>query len=243
MAGDAVEILNLAFGKLSRGVLFERGEVGGKEGLQRRTLRGGQREVWRGGTGLFVVAQAALVAGLEHGRERGLSCGGHTGVAIEATGADEQGGPAGGVAGERLALDDAAVGDEVGRELRGFLFFQAEMRHTGRWVVLGWILQVFHERGGMPLVGDVSHRNAVLRVLAFGVRALVAGDTAQVSEERAALRGELKVDRASLGRGALREHGGEVGGLLVGIGAGEDLRHQRVRTDGVRVADPVGEEG
>ena len=108
--------------------------------------------------------------------------------------------------------------------------------------MLGWILKVFHERGGVPLVGDVSHRHAVLCVLAFGVGALVAGHATEVGEERAALRGELEVDRASLRCGALREHGGEVGGLLVGIGSGEDLRHQRVRTDGVRVADPIDEE-
>ena len=117
------------------------------------------------------------------------------------------------------------------------------MGHARGRVVLGWILQVFHERGGVPLVGDVSHRHAVLCVLAFGVGALVAGDAAEVGEEFAALWGELEVDRASLRRGALREHGGEVSGLLFGASTGEDLGHQRMRADGVRVMDPVGEEG
>ena len=117
------------------------------------------------------------------------------------------------------------------------------MRHARGRIVLSRILQVFHERGGMPLVVHVAERYAVLRVLAFGVGALMAGDAAQVSEEGAALRGELEVDGACLGRRSLREHGGEVSRFLVGIGSSEDLRHQRVRTDGVRVVDPVGEEG
>ena len=78
--------------------------------------------------------------------------------------------------GEGLALDHAGVREQIGCELRGFLFLEAEVRHTRDRVVLGRILQVFHERGGMPLVGDVSHRHAVLRVLAFEVRTLVAGD-------------------------------------------------------------------
>ena len=90
----------------------------------------------------------------------------------------------------------------------------------------------------------MSHRDAVLRILAFGVGALVASDAAQVGEERASLRGELKVDGLlGHGHGALREHCGEVGGLLIGVGSRKDLRHQSVRTNGVRVEDPVGDEG
>ena len=89
MAGDAVEILDLAFGKLSRGVLLERSEVGGEEGLERRALSGCQGEVWRGGANLVVGRQATLVASLKHTREGGLRRGGHPGVAIQATRADE----------------------------------------------------------------------------------------------------------------------------------------------------------
>ena len=52
-------------------------------------LRGRQGEVRRGGAGFVVGGKTALVAGLEHGREGRLGRGGHTGVAIEATRADE----------------------------------------------------------------------------------------------------------------------------------------------------------
>ena len=82
-----------------------------------------------------------------------------------------------------------------------------------------------------------------MRVLAFEVRTLVAGDAAEVGEEFAALRGELEVDRAGLRRRALREHRREIGGLLGGARSGQRLGHQRMRTDGMRIMDPVGEEG
>ena len=163
-------------------------------------------------------------------------------MAVEATGADDQRTAARGVTRQGLTLDLAAVGEQVGGELRSFLFLESEVRHAGGRVVLGRILEVFHERGGMPLVGDVAHRHTVMRVLAFGVRTLVAGDAAEVGEEFAALRGELEVDRAGLGGRALSEHRREVGGLLGGVRSGQRLGHEGMRADGVRVVDPVGEE-
>ena len=243
VTGDAVEVLDLAFGVFGRGVLLERGEVGGEESLQRGALRGGEGEVRRGAAGLVVGGKAALVAGGEDLRERRLGGRRHAGVAVEAAGADDQSGAAGGVTVEGLALDLAAVGEQVGGQLRRFLFFEAEVRHARGRVVLGRILQVFDERGGVPLVGDVSHRHAFMRILAFEVRALVAGDATEVGEEFAALRGELEVDRAGLGGRALREHRREIGGLLGGVRTGQRLGHQRMRADGVRVVDPVSEEG
>ena len=70
----------------------------------------------------------------------------------------------------------------------------------------------------------------------------MAGDAAEVGEERAAGCGEVFLLVAFHRLGSLREHRGDVRGFLEGVGSREDLRHQRVRADGVRIGDPFGDE-
>ena len=247
MAGDAIEVAHLTFGELRQRVLLERPEVGGEEGQERLALGGGETEVGRLRAAGAVGGEAALRAGgqdLSEGRLRGRR---HAGVAVEATGRDEQGGAAGRVALERLALDHPAVGQQVVRELAGLLLAQAEVRHAGRRVVLGRFAQVGGERlrAQLVFVGQVRERDAAEGLglaVDFRVGPLVATDAAEVGEERAS-RGDLRgVELAGGRRRALRQHRGDVGRLLRGVGPGHRLGHQRARADGLRVVDPVGEE-